>query len=556
MKFLTRRIRDGDGAGETVAGALPAHSSDVLPETLAALRGRAELAVLWRGIEKESLRTTPAGELARTPHPASLGSALTHPHITMDFSEAQLEFITSVHDDAGGVLRELADIHRFVCANIGDELPWAASMPCRLGDPAEVPVARFGSSNVGRSKTVYRTGLSHRYGSLMEAISGIHYNFSLPETLWPVIAASRGETMDGDFVTRAYFGLIRNFRRYSWLLIYLFGASPVVCKSFLAGASSRAGALAPGLDTLDDETLYLPYATSLRMGRLGYQSEAQSSLHISYNDLAQYEATMRTALTTPYPAYEAIGVKGSADGEYRQLSTALLQIENEFYDAIRPKRRVCPGERPLEALHERGVEYVEVRCLDLDPFLPLGIDAATCRFLDVFLLLCLLDDSPPDDRRESQDMLANQLAVVERGRLPGLTLTAAGTELPLTVWADQLLAGCQRVAREIDAVVGDDAHTAAVELQRRKLAAPRLTPSARILSTLRRRRQAFFYFVKERSAAHRRWFEARPLNAKRYRELAALSEASLAEQARLEAGDDESFDDYLRRYLRLNNLAP
>ena len=520
----------------------PGNAAGSLTAALAALRGRPELAALRRGIEKESLRVTPTGELSRQRHPQALGSPLTHPHITTDFSEAQPELITGVHASADAVLAELADVHCFVYGNIGDERLWAASMPCLIGAEENIPVARFGTSNAGRSKTVYRIGLSHRYGRLMQTISGIHYNFSLPQELWPAIARCRGETANRDFVTDAYFGLIRNFRRYSWLLIYLFGASPAVCRSFVRGVAS-------GLRALDEGTLHLPHATSLRMGPLGYQSEAQASLHISYNSLAQYAATMHDALTTPYPPFDAIGTK--VGGEYRQLSTALLQIENEFYGTIRPKRRTRSGERPLAALHDRGVEYVEVRCLDLDPFLVLGIDASVCRFLDVFLLLCLLEDSPPDDRRESAALLANQRTVVERGREPGLKLAAGAHAVALTTWAEELLARCARVAAEIDAVSGGEAHAAAVAAQRRKVDAPQHTPSARVLAELDRRRMPFFRFAMGRSAAHRRWFEERPLDEARWMELTAMSERSHAEQAEMEAADSETFDAYLERFLAL-----
>ena len=514
-----------------------------LETALSAVRGCGELAALHRGIEKESLRVTPTGALAKTRHPSELGSALTHPHITMDFSEAQLELITGVHPSADAALAELADVHRFVYANVDEELLWASSMPCILGPDEDIPIARFGSSNAGRSKTVYRLGLSHRYGRLMQTISGIHYNFSLPEALWPAVAAARGETPEQEFVTRAYFGLIRNFRRYSWLLIYLFGASPAVCRSFLRGAAS-------GLEQFDEGTMYLPHATSLRMGRLGYQSEAQSSLHISYNSLAQYAATMRDALTTPYPAYESVGVQvGTA---YRQLSTTLLQIENEFYGSIRPKRRTVSGERPLEALHGRGVEYVEVRCVDLNPFLSLGIDADACRFLDVFLLLCLLKDSPLDSRAESEDMVANQLAVVERGREPGLKLIRQGKSVALGAWAGELLSQCADVADEIDAVQHGGEHIASVKLQRRKVDEPELTPSARILTALQQQRIPFFRFAMNQSAAHRGFFEEHPLNPPRYAEFIAMSDQSIADQALMEDADRMAFDEYLESFLKLD----
>ncbi|MFT4267873.1 MAG: glutamate--cysteine ligase, partial [Xenophilus sp.] len=372
----------------------------------------ARLQGIRRGLEKESLRAQPDGRLALTPHPAALGSALTHPHITTDFSESQLELITGVHGDVDACLAELAEVHQAtyrVLREAGDEMLWVSSMPCGLPPDETIPLGRYGTSNVGRAKSVYRMGLSHRYGRRMQTISGIHYNWSLPQV-----------TSD------EYFALIRNFRRHAFLLLYLFGASPAVCASFVEG---RPHPLQP----IGDHTMHMPHGTSLRMGRLGYQSEAQASLFVSYNGLDGYAASLADALTRPYPPYEAIGLR-NLGGEYNQLATTLLQIENEFYGTIRPKRVIFPGERPLHALRERGVEYVEVRLMDLDPFEPVGISAQTMRFLDVFLLHCLLADSPPDGRDEIAEMKHNQHLTAERGREPGLALQRRGRPVPLAAW--------------------------------------------------------------------------------------------------------------------------
>src|SRR5258707_10178762 len=298
-------------------------------------------------------------------------------------------------------------------------------MPCNLPADHLIPIGRYGISNVGRAKTVYRLGLAHRYGRRMQAISGIHYNFSLP-----------GVTDE------QYFALIRNFRRRSWLLLYLFGASPAVCSSFVAGRRHEVKELAPG-------TMYAPHGTSLRMGRLGYQSEAQASLAVSYNSLKSYTASLYDALTKPYGPYEKIGIL--KDNEYLQLNTTLLQIENEFYSTIRPKRRIRRGERPLHALRERGVEYVEVRLMDLDPFCPIGITPQTCRFLDIFLLQCLLADSPPDTPREIAEVGRNQQTVALRGREPGLALERNGRRAHLLDWAKEVMAQCEPIADAIDA---------------------------------------------------------------------------------------------------------
>lgn len=513
-------------------------------EVLRALdHGLDALGGLKRGIEKESLRVNLDGTLSQRPHPRYLGSPLTHPSITTDFSEAQPELITGVHRTPEAAVAQLEDLHRFVYRGIDDEVLWTASMPCVLGSDDEIPVGRYGTSNMAQAKTVYRLGLGHRYGRLMQTISGIHYNFSVPDSFWPVLAGAVGARPTLDFQTQSYFALIRNFRRYSWLLIYLFGASPALCKSFVKDRPHP-------LRAFDEGSLFLPHATSLRMGRLGYQSDAQSSLHISYNSLDQYARSMRDALTRPYAPYEQIGVK--VNGEYRQLNTALLQIENEFYGTIRPKQPVEDEERPLTALRRRGVAYVEVRCLDLNPFLHVGIDAPQMRFLDVFLLYCLLADSPADSERESRIMGENQLAVVERGREPGLALKRNGGTLTREAWSRQILDGCRPLAELLDRANGTDDYTRAWAEQGCKVDDPTLTPSARMLEIMSAQGIPFFRFAMNQSIAHKGYFDEHPLLPEQLAAYEAEARASLDEQARLEAADDVDFDTFLGRYLRVD----
>jgi len=505
---------------------------DALGADPGALRG------LLRGVEKESLRVSPEGSLSQRPHPRALGSPLTHGAITTDFSEAQLELITGVHESAAGCLKELTDVHRFVYANLEDELLWPSSMPCIVGDDDDIPVGQYGSSNIGRTKTIYRLGLGLRYGRLMQTISGIHYNFSLPDSVWSTLGITTQDQR-----TEAYFGLIRNFRRWSWLLIYLFGASPAVCRSFTRH-------LQHSLQPFDEGSQHLPYATSLRMGPLGYQSSAQSVLHISYNSLDEYANSMVDALTMQYPEYVAHGVKHQ--GEYRQLNTAVLQIENEFYGTIRPKRRTNSGERPVAALRERGVEYVEVRCLDLNPFLPVGLDEQQMHFLDTFLLLCLLADSGPDSPAEFSRMADNQLAVVERGRDPDLTLLNERNEaLSPAQWGQLLLSECEVIADLLDNNQAGTPYRRATEAQRVKLEDPALTPSAQILAAMRERGVPFFRFSMDQGFAHRTHFAALPLNdAERQRFEQEVAD-SVAAQAAIEAADELDFDSFLQQYLTI-----
>ena len=404
-----------------------------------------------RGIEKESLRVLPTGALA-----------LTHPRSTTDYSESQLELITGAHGDVRACEQELTQVHQFVYRVLregGNEMLWVASMPCGLPTDETIPIGSYGTSHIGHAKSVYRMGLGHRYGRRMQTISGIHYNWSLPG-------------LGND----EYFALIRNFRRHSFMLLVLFGASPAVCPSFVAGREH-------GLIPLSPHTLHLPHATSLRMGRLGYQSDAQASLSVSYNNLESYAASLHEALTKPYPPYKAIGIRNPG-GEYNQLATSLLQIENEFYGTIRPKRTIRSGERPLHALRERGVEYVEVRCMDLDPFVTVGIAAPTMRFIDIFLMHCLLSDSPPDTREEISALARNQHSTAARGREPGLRLQRDGASASLADWGVELLEGCAPIAARLDALFGGSDYRDALAAAQAAWRAPNTLPSARVLSAI------------------------------------------------------------------------
>ncbi len=512
-------------------------------QTLAGPGYREILQRIQRGLEKESLRITPEGRLAQTPHPAGLGSALTHPSITTDYSEALLEFITPVDTSIEHCLETLADVHSFTYSQIGDELLWATSMPCIVNGDDSIPVAEYGSANVARMKKVYRYGLGHRYGRLMQTIAGIHYNFSLPAEYWQRAWDDAGQPEPlQDYVTNRYLGLIRNFHRHSWLLIYLFGASPAVCASFLRGRDNH------GLEPFDDKsrTLHRPYGTALRMGGLGYNSEAQKGLKVCYNSLGNYVQALRDAIMHPHPPYQAFAA--GQDGEYQQLSDSLLQIENEFYSTIRPKRVTRSGEAPLAALCRAGIEYVEIRCIDVSPFAPLGIDAGQIRFLDTFLMYCLLQDSPPCDYREQAMQAANLEAVVNRGREPGLQLqTPAGSAL-LAELANQLLENMAGIADLLDAAHDCGLYRESLAEQQARVSDPELTPSARVLREMRERDLPFFRLAMGYSEQWGRYFHERTLPAETIQHFEEETRQSLAAQREIEAADDLSFEEYLARF--------
>jgi len=498
------------------------------------------LRALQRGIEKESLRVNAEGSIAQSPHPSILGSALTHPHITTDFSEALLEFITPVCNTVEEVTTWLNEIHSTAYAALEDELLWTSSMPCVLPIDSSIPIAQYGSSNIATMKQVYRLGLGHRYGRAMQTIAGIHYNFSFSEEFWELYRQELGSKAElKDFKTEQYFHLIRNFRRYSWLLVYLFGASPAVCKTFLGHDNH-------GLDTIGTGTLYSKYGTSLRMGDLGYQSQAQESLYVCYNKLEEYRNTLASALNMPYPDYEAIGTH--RDGERIQLNTSLLQIENEFYSTIRPKRNTFNNETPLGALLDRGIEYIEVRCLDLNPFLPVAINAQQMHFLDTFLVFCLLQDSPEADDQEYTDIMENQRRIVYRGRDPALTLLQKGQEKPVEQLASELFGKLQKVAELLDDHQQTDVHSAAHRELQPYLQHPELTPSARLLEEMSVSGQSYFQVAMRHAQEHRDYFLDTPLAPEIADQFKAAAALSLEKQQQIEASDTLSFDDFLKNY--------
>jgi len=517
--------------------------SELLKQRLSQLQsssGTECLADIGHGIEKESLRIDPEGHIAMTPHPSGLGSPLTHPSITTDFSEALLEFITPVFRDPTASLEFLANLHTWLFTQLDrEELIWTSSMPCVLGDDKHIPLAQYGCSNIGKLKTLYRSGLSYRYGRAMQTIAGIHFNFSLPDSFWTLYKDMEGadKTLQ-DFKTEQYFNLIRNFRRYSWLLIYLFGASPAVCKSFVRNNPDH------GLEAYDENSLYLPYATCLRMGDLGYTSDAQTELYVSYNNLEEYARDLTNAIKTPYPPYSRFVPE---NGEFKQLNDSILQIENEFYSTIRPKRESSSGLRPVRVLMNEGVEYIEVRCLDLSPFLPVGIDEEEIQFLKSFLLFCLMRKSPPSDRDEYREIECNLKTVVNRGREPDLELKQKGKAIPLTDWAEEILQESRDIARFLDEVSGQPGHTAATDAQIAKVRDSSLTPSAKVLHRMDELETPYFRFAMNQSLANSDYFRSLTLDDELMATMKSLSEKSNQDREAIEKTDNIDFETYLER---------
>ena len=513
---------------------------------LAGLVNSGERAVLLgglKGVEKESLRVTPEGRISQRAHPRALGSALTNDHITTDYSEALIELVTPTFTTSWELLQYLTDLHQFVYRHLDDdELLWATSMPCALKGDASIPIAQYGSSNVGRMKTVYRIGLGLRYGRIMQAISGVHFNYSFPQHFWPVLAdVLKQRDASQDFVSDQYFALLRNYRRHGWLIHYLFGVSPAVCPSFVAGRDDH------GLVELAKGTLYSPHATSLRMSDLGYRNKNQAELSISVNSLDDYVRDLSRAISTPSAEYAKLGVE--VDGEWRQLNANCLQIENEYYAFIRPKRVARSGERPTKALKRGGVEYIEMRSLDVSALDPVGVNQNKLRFLEAFAAFCVLAPSEPIDQSQQDELDRNHVTVARRGREPGLRLRYDGRDADMRTWAAEILDAMQGTCELLDHGDAAKPYATALAAQAQKLVDVEATPSARLLKEMRDTGESFFELALRMSRTYKQYFTE--LHAPDERKLATFrqeAEESLEAHERLERQPQEPFRDYLAKY--------
>ena len=364
-----------------------------------------------RGIERESLRVDQEGRISQSKHPKDLGSPLTNPDITTDFAEALVEIVTPTFGSAEDLFNHLSDLHHFLYSSMKDEILWNFSMPCAFNDPEEIRIAEYGTSNSGMLKHVYRKGLSLRYGSIMQCVSGIHFNFSVTTDSWRAIERNPSQ----EFINEKYLGLIRNVKRNSWFLLDQFGASPVAHESYLLGRDHQ-------LKKYGESDLFLPSATSLRMSEVGYQSAIQETLGINYNNLKEFINSIIQGINTTHPPFEELGLL-DGNGDPQQISGGILQIENELYDIVRPKRSGASTSRPSNLLRREGIEYIELRGVDVNPYIPEGISINNIKVLDLFLMHSLITESPFISDEEANQIRFNHVQMVENGRSDNTKLT-------------------------------------------------------------------------------------------------------------------------------------
>ena len=263
----------------------------------------------------------------------------------------------------------------------------------------------------------------------MQCISGIHVNYSFGKHFWDILELSISKNINHQIRSETYFRTLRNIQRNNWFLLYLYGASPILGKNLINKKYKFI--------KINNDEYYLPFATSLRMSSMGYQNMNQSKLFISLNQLDRYLKDLKTATETASKNFAELEL--SSNEESAQLNSNMLQIEDEYYAVSRPKNSRNVESRQISKLAKYGVDYLELRSLDLNPFSKCGIEYEDLVFIEVFILYCTLIASPKIGKTEMEDTTKNSHLVSIKGREDGLKLNRNGTRIALQDWGNEIL---------------------------------------------------------------------------------------------------------------------
>ena len=487
------------------------------------------------GIEKESLRVRDL-RISKTDHPNKLGSALCNKYITTDFSEAQLELVTPPFKDKMKALHFLENIHQFVNLNIDDEILWPFSFPPQANSEKDIRIAQYGKSNAALFKETYRKGLASRYGRRMQAISGIHINYSLPPRLLEEISIQGRQHSSSSHHSEVYFRMMRNLYRVNWLILYLFGASPILTKDHLNKQSKD-------FKQIDKNTFYLPYATSLRMSDLGYQNADRVKLEVSTDSIEEYISDLVDATRTEFKGYKKIGEYKSED--FCQLNSNILQIDDEFYAIARPKSSNISDMRLTSKLTHYGVDYIELRSLDLNPFNRNGLDLETIYFIELLFLHCLLKTSPKISKDEMKEIRNNESLVSRTGRKPDLNLSENQKNISLKSWALRIIEEISEIAEDMDGT--KNIYSESLNNMKKKVLDPDITLSNKLLDKALTEKLGFSELGNLIGSDNKEHFLKSEKN-KNWELLEKEAMSSIVDQRSLEDKDSKTFKEYLGDY--------
>ena len=304
------------------------------------------------GFEKESQRVHADGSVVTTPHPKSFGSRSYHPYIQTDFAESQLELITPPNKKVEDSLRWLSAIHEVVLRSLpDDEYIFPLSMPAGLPPAEKIKVAQLDDP----ADVAYREHLVKSYGTYKQMVSGIHYNFQLDADLIQTLFKAQSEYQSAvEFQNDLYLKMAKNFLRYQWILLYLLSATPIVDRNYFKDGISP---LKPN-----------QYVRSLRSSQYGYVNAPE--IIVSYDSVEKYVETLEHWV---------------AEGK--------LIAEKEFYSNVRLR-----GAKKAREFLDKGIQYLEFRLFDLNPFEPYGINLEDAKFIHHFILLMIWLDETADQQ--------------------------------------------------------------------------------------------------------------------------------------------------------------
>ncbi|MFH0332607.1 bifunctional glutamate--cysteine ligase GshA/glutathione synthetase GshB [Clostridium perfringens] len=333
------------------------------------------------GLEKENVRVTERGNLALTPHPKAFGDRENNPYIKTDFSESQLEMVTPICNTLEEVYSFICNLNKVVSLEImkNGEFLWPQSNPPILPREEEISIAKLSN----REDELYRENLSYKYGKKKQVISGIHYNFSFKEEFIKLLYKELKVKKDfREFKDDIYLRMARNFQKYHWLLIYLTGASPVFHESYIDEIKEEG-------EKLGEDSYYIKDDTSLRNSSYGYKNK--KDYYVSYNSIEEYASDIKNLVK---------------DKE--------IQSIKEYYNPIRLKS--LGSEDMLESLLNKGIDYLEVRLLDLDPLSVQGVNKETLYLVHLFMIYTLLKENKEITYKDQEEFFKNHDMVSLKGR--------------------------------------------------------------------------------------------------------------------------------------------
>lgn len=367
------------------------------------------------GVEREGLRVDLKGNLSEKKHPKVFGDKLSNPYITTDFSESQVELITPTFNSLEEVYNFLNSLYNITVLELEDEYLWPQSMPCNIPEDEHIPIADFSDEELGGNAREYREKLHKKYGGKKQLISGIHYNFSFNEKIIKHLYNNeKSNESYSEFRDKTYLKVVRNYLRYRWLLIYILGGTAIIHESYAKECVKKLEEISTGSFTSEG-------ALSYRNSECGYKNHVD--LFPDYSNIKDYVGSIKTFIN---------------DG--------IIESHKELYSQIRLKAR--DNNDFLNSLLKYGVDYLEIRSTDINPFDKAGISLEDLKFINIFTIFLLTEDEISYSAWQ-EEALYNQNTIARFGQ-QNVMLRKNGDQIFREKWALSILNKIENINKELD----------------------------------------------------------------------------------------------------------